>query len=76
MRTAKLHIVRPQEVPVEPRPSVNWVRGLRITGMVLWWVLWGLWQVIKVVMVVAVVTMGLVLIMIGILAYFVQGPPR
>ena len=75
MKTAKLHIVRPDEVFQRPQRQVNWRHGIRLTGSIVWWGLWILWQVTKMVMVVALFTVSVMLIMVGVLAHFVQGPP-
>jgi hypothetical protein len=76
MSTAKLHIVQPNEVFQAPQRRVNWKRRLHITGTVLWWLMWVLWQVTKMVVVVAVFTVSVMLIVMGVLAHFVQGPPQ
>jgi hypothetical protein len=74
MRAANLYIVRPQEGCQAPQMPVNWKRGLPMAGTVMWWGLWVLWQVTKLIGVVAVLTASVALIMIGVLAHFVQGP--
>jgi hypothetical protein len=72
MSTAKLHIVSPQEPP----QRLNWSRGVHVTGVILWWLLTFLWGLAKAMVIVLAFTVGVVLIVIGIMADFVGGPPR
>jgi hypothetical protein len=72
MSTAKLHIVTSQEPP----RRVNWSRGVHITGRVLWWLLTFLWGLTKALVIVLAFTVGFVLVVMGVMADFVGGPPR
>ena len=75
MRAVKLRIVTPQETtPVKPR--VNWRAALREIGIIVPWLLWTLWEMVKLALVVVGVIVGMFLMMTGVFAHFIGGPPR
>jgi hypothetical protein len=76
MRAVKLKLVTPHDVEVQERRRVPWTRILRITWAVVVWALWFLWQMTKLAVIVVGVTVGVTLMVIGILTHFVGGPPR
>jgi hypothetical protein len=74
MRAVKLKIVKPQET-IPAKQKIAWQPALRVTWVVISWLLWTLWEMTKIAVVVAVLV-GVFLMVMGILAHFVGGPPR
>lgn len=75
MRAVKLKIVKPEET-LPAKSTVTWKPALRVTWVVVSWLLWTLWEMTKLAVVVIGVMIGLLLMMMGVLAHFVGGPPR
>ena len=76
MAAVKLRVVRPLEAVPSRRGQLDWARVLRITGVVLWWLLTWLWALTKAVVIVVGVLVGVTLMLMGFLAHFVGGPRR
>jgi hypothetical protein len=75
MRAVKLTLIKAEETGPAKR-AVVWRPALRMTWIILSWVLWLLWEIIKVTVMAIAVLIGISLIIIGVLSHFVAGPPR
>jgi hypothetical protein len=76
MRAVKLKIVTPHDVAVRERRGVPWRRILRITWVVMGWLLRTLWEMVTLAFAVVLFFVSLLLIMMGVLGHFWGGPPR